>query len=335
MMEEARKPYRRRLLRTAALCGASALAAGAHGRALAQAGGYPSRPIRLIVPFNSGSGTDAMARVFARLIGERLRQPVTVENKAGANGVIAAQAVLNAPADGHTVFFASNSTLSTNAALIRNLPYDPVTDFAQITLLAAGYCAIVVPSGSPYKTLAELVADARKRPGALNVGVGSTTYALWSAWFSDIAKIKSVNVNYKGAGDVVIAIGGGQLDYGILDAGNTVEQVKGGRLRALVYTGPQRLAALPGVQTSAEAGFPEYEALAWTGVAVAAKTPTPIVRQLEAAFVEALGTQEARSYLESRSNLPLPHGASAMRKFQEQEIARWKRLVAEAGIVLE
>ncbi|NUT13851.1 MAG: tripartite tricarboxylate transporter substrate binding protein, partial [Cupriavidus sp.] len=160
----------------------------------ADADAFPARPIRFIVPFPSGSGTDTTARMFARKIGELTGQGVVVENKPGGNGFIGVQTALNAPADGYTVFIGSNSTLSTNAATFRKLPYDPLTDFAPITLLSRGPCVIIVPAGSPYRTLAELLDDARKRPGALNYGTGSISYTLYSEWLNELARVKTTAV---------------------------------------------------------------------------------------------------------------------------------------------
>ncbi|MBB3181611.1 tripartite tricarboxylate transporter substrate binding protein [Variovorax sp. Sphag1AA] len=252
--------------------------------AWAQTRTFPTRPVRFIVPFAPGSNTDTLARLYGKAFSEKSGQPVVIENKSGGNGIPAVQAALAAPADGYTVFFSSNSTLTTNAAIFRKLPYDPLADFAPVTLVGGQYLAVIVPANSPHKTLADLLADARKRPGALNHAAGSPSYALWSAWLNEIAHIKTTNIMYKGAGDVFTAVAGGQVDYAIVDASASSEQVKGGRMRALAYTGEERYAPLPGVPTMAEASVPGFNPMAWSGVAVAAKTPPAVQQELRHCF---------------------------------------------------
>ena len=180
-----------------ALLGSAGLAATQATGALAATEPFPSRPLKLVVPFPPGSGTDIAARHFARLLGEMSGQPTIVENKPGGNGFIAVQMVLNAPADGHTVLLGSNSTLATNAAAFRKLPYDPLVDLAPISLLVGAPVMLVVPPTSRYRTVADLVADARQRPGALNYGSGSISYTLYAEWMDQLAGIKATPIDRK------------------------------------------------------------------------------------------------------------------------------------------
>lgn len=326
---------RRGLLKTSIGFALASLGTPFHFQARAQGKDFPSRPIRLIVPFNPGSGTDTGARLFGSVLGELTGQSVIVENKAGANGIIAAQALLNSPADGYSMFYSSNSTLSTNAALFKDLPYDPLTDLAPITLMSGQYCTIVVPADSPYQTLADLVSDARARQDVLNHGAGSPTYGLWAAWLNDLAKIRTTNIFYKGAGEVINALLGKQVAYSLLDSANSATLVNAGRLRALVFTGPQRLPQMPATPTSAQAGFPDFKALAWTGIAISAQTPAPLRQQIEALSLTAAANKKIQDYNKKNNSLSLPPGPIAMRQFQVDEITRWKRLVAETGIAIQ
>jgi hypothetical protein len=178
-----------------------------------------------------------------------------------------------APADGYTIFIGSNSTLSTNAAVFKRLPYDPLSDFAPISLLSRAPCLIIVPPISPYRTLADLVTDARKRPGALNYGAGSPGYTLYTEWMNEIAKIKATNVPFKGAGDAITAVMQGTVDYAVVDSGGAIELVRGGRLRALAVSAPKRSDSMPDVPTAIDAGLPGYLAWTWVAAAVSAKMP--------------------------------------------------------------
>jgi tripartite-type tricarboxylate transporter receptor subunit TctC len=320
------------------LGGAAALAVlcgSVHVDARAQAAAYPSRPIKVVVPFPVGTGTDGTARVFAKKIADITGQAVIVENKPGGNGFIGVQAVLNAPADGYTVFIGSNSTLSTNAATFRKLPYDPVADFAPITLLMRGPCLVIVPSNSRYKTLNDLIADARKRPTALNYGAGSISYTLYTEWLNEMAKIKTTNVPYKGASEALNGVLSGTVDYAVVNASGVTELAKAGKVRALVHTAEERSPLLPDVPSSAEAGFPEFLAYNWVAAAVSAKTPPEIVRKLGALFAQAGATAEVKDF-HARQHTPLlMSGPAELRRYQTDEIARWKRLMTAAGLELQ
>ncbi len=324
----------RRQISVLALSGIGSLGLGFPAVGNAQGDAYPSRPIRFVVPFPPGSGTDTTARMFARKIGELAGHPVTVENKPGGNGFIGVQTVLNAPADGYTVFLGSNSTLSTNAATFKKLPYDPIADFAPITVLSRGPCLIVVPPNSPYRTLNDLIAAAKKRPGALNYASGSVSYTLYTEWLNELAKIKTTAINTKGAGEAINMTMTGTVDFAVVDASGAVELVKGARLRALAYTAPERSPLLPEVPTSAEAGMPGYLAYNWVAAAVATRTPPDAVKRLAALFEQAGASSEIKDYYARQSTTLLMTGAAEMRKYQIEEIARWKRLAATTGLEL-
>ena len=269
-------PAGRRSALAACLAVGLALAALTAARAQETA----SKVVKFVVPFPPGSGTDTSARYFARKMTELTGQPVIVENRPGANGFLAVRSVLAAPADGRTVFVGSNSTLAVNVALFRRLPYDPQADFAPLTMMMRAPALLVVPSESPYRTLADLVAGARAQPGSLNYGSGSAGYQLMAELFKEQARLDIRNVPFKGASDALTAVASGTVDLAFADLTASTELVKGGRIRALAVASERRAAILPGVPTAAEAGLPGFTAYVWVGAMVAAKTPQAEVDRL-------------------------------------------------------
>lgn len=326
---------RRRQLISLAAAGAGLLAMPGVSFAQDDAAGFPARAVRFIVPFPPGSGTDTAARIFAKKIGDITGQPVSVENKPGGNGIIGVQTALNAPADGYTVFIGSNSTLSTNAATFRKLPYDPLVDFAPISLLTRGPCLIIVPANSPYRTLEDLIADARKRPGALNYASGSMSYTLYAEWLNDMTGMRTTGINFKGAGEAVNVTLAGTVDFAVVDAGGANELVRTGKLRALAYTGSERSPLLPGVPNAREAGIPAFLAFNWVAAAVAAKTSPQIAHRWTALFHQAAQTAEVKDFYKRQSSAVIVSTPAEMRQYQQEEIVRWKQLASKAGIPLQ
>ena len=315
--------------------GAATLAGLATPGTRAQDKTYPVRPIRFVVPFAASAGADILARVYAKALADVAGQPVVVENRGGANGIVAVKAVLAAPADGYTVFFASNSALITNAAVVRNLPYDPVQDFAPVSILDGGFCVLVVPGNSRFRTMAELVAEAKRRPGALNHGAGSAQYALWNAWLDEIVGMRTKNIDYKGSGEAALAAASAQVDYSIVAVAPARPMLQAGRLRALMYSGETRMPTLPDVPSAAEVGAPAFNAFAWGAVAVRAGTPEPIIAELERMFRQTAKHPEVLANLEAQGMQPMHTGPQKMRQFQVEEIVRLKRLAAATGLSME
>ena len=227
---------------------------------LAFAQDFPNKPIKFIVPFPPGSGTDTSARYFGKKLGDLTGQPVVVENRPGANGFIAVRALLAAPADGYTVFVGSNSTLAVNVALFKKLPYDPQVDMSPLSMMMRAPTLVVVPVNSPYKTMLELVTAARAQPGKLNYASGSAGYQLMAESLNDNAKIETHNVPFKGASEALVAVVSGTVDMAFSDITAAYELVKGGKLRALAVASDRRAPALPLVPSMAEAGVPGFTA---------------------------------------------------------------------------
>ena len=299
---------------------------------LAHADSFPSRPIKFVVPFPPGSGTDTSARYFGRKLSELTRQPVVVENKPGANGFIGVQYALAAPADGYTVFVGSNSTLAVNVALFKKLPYDPQTDFAPLSMMMRAPVVLVVPPGSPYTSVAELVKAAKAQPGKLNYAGGSAGYQLMAELFNDTAGTSTMHVPYKGASEALAAVAAQQVDLTFSDITAAQGLVKGGKLRALAVASDKRAPALPDVPSTAEAGFPDYKAYVWVGAMVSAKTPKAETDKLAALLTQIAAMPETREFYERQGAETMSGGSEEMRRFQAAEIALWKQIVVKAKV---
>lgn len=323
-----------RLWRHRALLLATVLAALLGPRtALAQ--DFSNKPIRFVVPFPPGSGTDTSARYFGKKLSELTGQPVVVDNRAGANGFLAVQAVLSAPADGYTLFVGSNSTLAVNVALFKQLPYDPVTDFAPLSMLMRSPALLIVPGSSAHKSLPDLVGAARAKPTALNYGAGSAGYQLMAELFNDAARVQTTHVPFKGANEAVAAVAAGTVDLAFAEMTSAQEMVKGGRIVALAVASAQRTAALPGVPTAAEAGLPGFTAYTWVAAAVSAKTPKAETDKLAELMARIERMPETRAFYERIGAEVMQGGPQEMREFQAAEIQLWKRIASQAKVPLQ
>lgn len=325
------KQARRYLL--AALLGYGLLGAGMPSMAQAQA--FPSKPIKLIVPFGPGSGTDTSARYFGRKLQELTGQPVVVENKAGANGFIAVKQVLSAPADGYTVFIGSNSTLAVNAALFRHLPYDPLTDFAPLTMMMRSPAMLAVAPQAAYSDLKGLISHARANPGKVNFGAGSAGYQLMGELLNDTARIETVHVPFKGAGETTTAVASGTVDYTFAEVTAVQELARGGRVKILAVASDKRVSTSPEIPTATEAGLPGFEAYTWVGAMVSAKTPAAETARLAELFTAISKMDETRAFYERLGAIPMTGGPAQMHEFQKNEIALWKRIVVKAKVPLQ
>ena len=302
---------------------------------LAFAQDFPNKPIKFIVPFPPGSGTDTSARYFGKKLGDLTGQPVVVENRPGANGFIAVRALLAAPADGYTVFVGSNSTLAVNVALFKKLLYDPQVDMSPLSMMMRAPTLVVVPVNSPYKTMLELVTAARAQPGKLNYASGSAGYQLMAESLNDNAKIETHNVPFKGASEALVAVVSGTVDMAFSDITAAYELVKGGKLRALAVASDRRAPALPLVPSMAEAGVPGVTAYVWVGAMVSAKTPKAETEKLAALLAQIERLPETKEFYERLGAETMTGGADEMRKFQTSEIALWKRIAIKAKVEQE
>lgn len=303
---------------------------GAARPALAQ--DFPSRPIKFIVPFGPGSGTDTSARYYGRKLSELTGQTVVVDNKPGANGFIAVKQALAAPADGYTVFIGSNSTLAVNVALFKALPYDPVADFAPLSMLMRSPAMLVVAGNAPYKDLGEFLADAKSKPGKLNFGAGSAGYQLMGELLNDAAKLQTVHIPFKGASEAITAVASGTVEYAFAEVTAAQELTKAGRLKALAVASNQRVSVAPQVPTAAEAGLPGFEAYTWVAAMVSAKTPAAETAKLAQLMTKIANMPQTRAFYERIGASVMTGGAEEMRSYQKGEVQLWKRIATQAKV---
>ncbi|TAJ32137.1 MAG: tripartite tricarboxylate transporter substrate binding protein, partial [Reyranella sp.] len=319
---------RRSSLRFAAL----ALTLGGASTAVAE-GGYPTKPVRLVIPYPPGGGTDITGRAMAQRLSEFLGQTVVIENKPGATGMIGAASVAKAAPDGYTVLFGAASEMAINASLFKTMSYDPRTDFEPVSLIAAFPLVFVAPASST-KTLPELVDAARAKPGTVSygsIGSGSPQH-LAAELLSSMATVKFIHVPYKGSGPLVQDAVGGHLDMAVSSVPPAVPLVRSGKLRALAVTSAKRSEALPDVPTMAELGYAGYEFNTWVGVALPKGTPKPIADRLREGMVAALAAPDVQAALRDQGAIPVGSSPEAFRAFVRDEVAKSDRIVAAAGI---
>ena len=313
---------------------ALALAAAALGAAFAPAFGqtYPARPVTFIVPFAAGSATDQLARALGNAFTERTKQAVVVDNKAGASGMLAAQFVARAPADGYTVLVTTNTTHAANEHLYKKLSYDPVKDFVPVTGLGKGGQVLVVRADAPYRSVADLLAKAKKEPGKLSFGSGSSSSRVAGEMFAQLSHTEILHVPYKSNPNAVTDLLGGQIDFMITDTATGLPQIKGGKLRALGVSTTKRLALLPDVPTIAEAGVPGYDMGYWFAAYVPAGTPPAVVSRLHELLVEGTRSAAAKQFFEGTGSEAWTTSGAELAKFQGAETQKWGKVIKAAGI---
>ena len=318
---------RRSLLATSlALAATAALPQFAHAQA------YPSKPITFVVPFAAGSATDQLARALGQSVGDQSKQPVIVDNKGGASGMIAAAQVAKATPDGYTVLITTNTTHAANEHLYKKLSYDPVKDFAPITGLGKGGQVLVVRTDAPYKNVMDLVAAAKKTPGKLSFGSGSSSSRTAGEMFKQLSGTDILHVPYKSNPNAITDLLGGQIDFMITDTSTGVPQVKGGKLKALGVSTTERNPLLPEVPTIAEAGVKGYDMGYWFAAYAPAGTPPAAVAKLRELLAAATQSPAAKSFFDGSGSVAWTTSPEALAKFQADETAKWGKVIKAAGI---
>ena len=317
---------RRPFLQSLAL--ALVLAAGT-GSAFAQA--YPSRPVRMVVPFPAGSATDLAARVMAQQLTVSLGQSFIVDNKPGAGGSIAATEVIRSAPDGYTLLFSSNSAVASNVALLKNIPYDPLKDFTPVAGIGDNLLVLMVKAEHPARNLQEFVEYVRQRPGKVTAGYGSSSSQVSIAVLNKLGKLDTMPVPYKGIPLAVNDVLGGTVDFTFVDLGNAMAQARGGKLRPLGVTSPKRSAIVPDWPALSEA-MPGFDITAWFAIVGPAGMPREVVDKLNGAVGAALKSPEAKEKLAGIGIQPMPMSPEQLRSFMGSEVAKWVRLVKEANI---
>jgi tripartite-type tricarboxylate transporter receptor subunit TctC len=308
---------------------ATALGAGA-----LRADDYPSRPIRLIVPYAPGGAADLVARIIAKRAGASLGQPIVVENRCGAGSIIGTDLVKQSDPDGYTLLLGQSGPISINPAVYKKLPYDPLKDFAPITMTSAYPYIMVVSPKLGVKTVPEFVALAKSKPGELNygtAGIGASNHLL-TELFDGKAGIKMTHIPYRGTALAVTDLIAGQVQVVFADPVSALPHVNAGTLLALAVTSKDRSPVAPDVPTISESGYPGFDAIAWHGILAPAHTPAAIVDRLNAEIVKALKDPEAQSLLEKQAVQTVGNSPAAFATFIRQDIAVWKEVADQAKV---
>jgi tripartite-type tricarboxylate transporter receptor subunit TctC len=298
---------------------------------------WPSRALRVIVPFAPGGATDIPARLLAPKLQEALGQPVVIENRTGAGGIIGMQAGAQAAPDGYTLLMATNAEIVMHPSIYPKLPYDPLKDLAPVSIIVESPMLLVVPPESPFHTVADLLAAAKAKPGALTfstAGTGSTSHVL-TEMMAQQAHVQFLHVPYKGGAPASTAVSTGEVNFALLNLGSAVNFVKGGKAKALAVTSGKRNPSFPDWPTAIEAGVPGFNEHIWIGMAVPAGTPRPIVERLSTEVAKALKAPDVRERLVQLGNEPLgttPEEAAARIK---REFPKYAAAIKAANIKAE
>ncbi len=302
--------------------------AGVH----AQTQSFPNKPVRFVVPFGAGTTTDLAARFIGKHFTDITKQPVVVENKAGANGFIALQYVLSQPADGYTIVIGTNTTHAANASLFKKLPYDPVADFVPISGVIVGGVVLAVSPTLGVNNVQELIALAKQRPGKLTFGSGNSSSRAGGEVMKDLGGINILHIPYKTLPMAITDVIGGQIDMVFGDAPAVMPLVRSGKLRALGVSTRARMPGYETIPTIAEQGVAGYEVSGWLGAFAPKGTPTDVAERLNQLIAGIMRTPEAAKYFGENAWTPIPGSREDLAAFQRAELARWARLVKSAGI---
>ena len=303
------------------------------GSALAQV--YPNKPIRLVVGYTPGGGNDLIACIVAARLQDRLGQPIVVDNKPGAQSIVAAELVAKAAPDGYTLLVAPSGPMTINPAVYAKLPYAPEKDFAPVSLLAEFPLLLAVGGEQPVKSVRELIEYGRANPQLANYASSATPFQLAAELFNQRTGSKFQHIPYRGSGDAVQAVAAGQVLMTISDSGPMSGPLKAGKLRALAITTAVRPPAFPDVPTMKEAGVPDMEITLWTGIVAPAGTPAAIVDLLHEAIADTLAMPAVQSAMAAIAVDPRPSTPSEFRALIARDAARWKEVAATANIKLE
>ena len=302
----------------------------------AHAQGWPSKPLRIVVPFAPGGSTDIVARILADKLAAPLGQSVVVDNRAGAAGNIGAEAVAKAAPDGYTLLMATTGVMAINNALYKAMTYDAAKDLEPVSFTTSITNVLTVPLDVPAKSVVELVALAKAQPGKLSFassGAGSSTH-LSGELFKSMAGIDVLHIPYKGSGQALVDLMAGRVTMIFDNMPSVLPYIKGGKLRGLASTGPRRSAAMPDLPTIAEAGLPGYESLSWSGIAVPAGTPRDIVLRLNREIGAVLAQADVKQKLAEQGADPIGGAPEVFSAHVRGEREKWGKLIRERNIVV-
>lgn len=298
---------------------------------------YPNKPVKLIVPFPPGGGNDVIARVIGQKLSDRWGQAVVIDNRAGANGIVGLQALMQSPADGYTLAVGAAGPLAVNPSLYARLPYDPVKDFAAVTNLVNYPLLLVVHPSVPVKTTRDVVTLAKAKPGQLSYaspGSGNSGH-LAGELFNSMAGVNTLHIPYKGQGPALTDLLSGQVHMLYSSIPSVINQVKTGQLKAIAVGSAKRLPSLPDVPTIAESGVPGYEAYSWVGLVAPANTPSDIVHKIYRDVSDILKQADVADKLNQQGALPVGDTPEEFSQYIKAEVAKWGQVVRNANIKLD
>lgn len=315
-------------------CTAGGAAAQSAGVAAAQS--YPSKPVRFILPFPPGGPTDILGRMLGQKLSDQLGQPVVADNRPGAGGNLGAEVAAKSPPDGYTIVLCAPS-LAISPSLYSKLNYDPIKDFAPISLVASIPNVLLVHPSVPAKTLKDLIALARSYPGRLNFGSGGigTSNHLASEMLKGLAKVNIMHVPFKGSNQAMLSMIGGHVDMVVIGVPPAIPQIRTGKVRPLAVLSAARLQGLPDVPTAKEAGMPNFEVITWYGVLAPAGTPREIVTRLNLEVVKMMGTADLKERMTGAGFDPLSGSPGQFAEFIKTETVRWAKVIRDAGVRVE
>ena len=308
---------------------------GAFAAAMAQ--GYPNKPVRWVVPFPPGGSADIMGRMIGQDLAKTLGQQVVIENRAGASAIVGSEYVAKSPADGYTLLQANVSQMTIHPSLYPKLPYDPLKDFAPVTVLGVVTSVVVTTPALPVKSIQDLVALARKRPGLLNFtssGAGASTH-LTGELLKQRAGIAMTHISYKGSGPALTDVMAGFVEVMFENLPSALPFINAGKLQVLAVTGKDRSPVLKTVPTLAESGFPGFDMVSWQALVAPANTPKPVIDKLNAEVVRVLRTPEMKEKMIGLGTEVVANTPEQFAQYLREEMAKWSKIVKDAGIKLE
>jgi len=314
------------------LCAATGI-----GSSAAWGQAYPSKPVRLVVPYTPGGSNDVLARILADRLGRAWSQPLVVDNRPGAAGNIGADNAAKSPPDGYTLLIAANNILAINAALFAKMPFDPAKDLTSVTLLGTVPFVLVAGPSAKVSSVAELIARSKAKDGGVSYassGIGSPQH-LSAELFRSLARIPMTHVAYKGAAPAITDLLGGTVDVQFGSVSTLLPHIRSGKLTALAVAGTHRVASLPNVPTMIEAGIAGYDSEPWVGLSAPSGVPNAVIQKIGRDVREVLGQSDVVQKLVEQGIEPRPSSAAEMEKLVKAEREKWGRIIAEAGIKAE
>lgn len=298
----------------------------------AHADPFPTKPIQIVITSTPGSASDAITRFLGAEVTKALGQPIVVVSKASAAGTIGADFVRRAPPDGYTLFFGGNTTMAANVFLVKNMSYDPLKDFEPVTQVSTNPLLLVVRSDLPIKSVSDLVAHAKSRPGEMNYGVGNSGGRVAVQLLQSITGMKAQDISFNGASQAALELVAGRLDFMIVDPLVVEPFIKQGTLRPLAVTSSVRLPSMPELPTMKEAGVPGYDYASWLGYYAPRGTPRAVIDKLNGAFVKAIQSRDAQDYFLRMGMIGQSSTPEGLAVFNKEQIASWERWVKASGL---